>query len=150
MVSTSVVARISEWGSKCLFVPATYLRKHLTDRPILTDQNIYPSQIWFIFFSIYVLLQYHLQVADFLCLRRDVLFLEYDATMRHSLRETFLSMGNLSAYKSSTDSIYFSLMGLSNVQTPSLFNTHLPVPEPLQPRDWKATEMFPWRTHLGR
>ncbi|XP_071809867.1 uncharacterized protein [Asterias amurensis] len=90
------------------------------------------------------------QVADFLCLRRDVLFLEYDSTMRHSLRETFLSMGNLAAYQSSSDSIIFSLTGLSNVQTPSLFNAYLPVPEPLQPRDWKASEIFPWRAHLGR
>ncbi|XP_022108314.1 uncharacterized protein LOC110988792 isoform X2 [Acanthaster planci] len=90
------------------------------------------------------------EVADFLSLRRDVLFLEYDATMRHSLRETFLSMGNHLAYHSSSDSIYFALTGLSNVQMSSVFGAYLPVPEPLQPRDWKAQELFPWRAHLGR
>ncbi|XP_038054173.1 uncharacterized protein LOC119726519 isoform X2 [Patiria miniata] len=90
------------------------------------------------------------EVADFLSLRRDVLFLEYDATMRHSLRETFLSMGNRSAYQNSSDSIFFALAGLSNIQMPSVFSAYLPVPEPLQPRDWKASELFPWRAHLGR
>lgn len=38
-------------------------------------------------------------VAEFLSLRRDVMFLEFDTAVRHSMSDTFLSTGNLQAFK---------------------------------------------------
>jgi hypothetical protein len=37
-------------------------------------------------------------VAKFLSLRRDVMFLEFDAAVRHSMRDTFLATNNKRAY----------------------------------------------------
>ena len=39
------------------------------------------------------------QVCQFLMLRRDVMFLEFDVAVRHSVRDTFLATGNVAAYK---------------------------------------------------
>jgi len=38
-------------------------------------------------------------VGQLLGLRRDVLFLEFDVAVRHSVRDTFLATGNVPAYK---------------------------------------------------
>lgn len=38
------------------------------------------------------------QVFTFLSLRRDVMFLEFEAALRFNLRDTFLGMGNKEAY----------------------------------------------------
>lgn len=38
-------------------------------------------------------------VGQLLALRRDVLFLEFDIAVRHSVRDTFLATGNVPAYK---------------------------------------------------
>ena len=40
-----------------------------------------------------------IQVADFLAKRRDNLFLEFDISISHSVRDTFLSTGNETAYR---------------------------------------------------
>ena len=40
-----------------------------------------------------------IQVADFLAKRRDNLFLEFDISISHSVRDTFLSTGNEAAYR---------------------------------------------------
>ena len=39
------------------------------------------------------------KVADFLAKRRDNMFLEFDISISHSVRDTFLSTGNEAAYK---------------------------------------------------
>ena len=39
------------------------------------------------------------KVGSFLVLRRDVMFLEFDAAVRHCMRETFLATSNVPAYK---------------------------------------------------
>jgi len=38
-------------------------------------------------------------VGQLLSMRRDVIFLEFDVAVRHSVRETFLATGNILAYK---------------------------------------------------
>ena len=38
-------------------------------------------------------------VGQFLTLRRDVMFLEFDVAVRHCMRETFLATNNVAAYK---------------------------------------------------
>jgi len=38
-------------------------------------------------------------VGQLLAMRRDVIFLEFDVAVRHSVRETFLATGNVPAYK---------------------------------------------------
>lgn len=42
---------------------------------------------------------FSLQVADFLAKRRDNMFLEFDVSISHSVRDTFLSTGNEAAYR---------------------------------------------------
>jgi hypothetical protein len=39
------------------------------------------------------------QVSEFMALRRDVMFLELDTAVRHCMADTFLSTGNVQAYK---------------------------------------------------
>ncbi|XP_041457909.1 uncharacterized protein LOC121410103 isoform X2 [Lytechinus variegatus] len=90
------------------------------------------------------------QIADFLSLRRDILFLEFDSSIRYTLRDTLLSTKNVGGYRSVTMNMSSALPALSNVQRPTLYNTYMCVPEPLQPRDSKAQELFPYRTFLGR
>ncbi|XP_076118208.1 uncharacterized protein LOC143085614 isoform X2 [Mytilus galloprovincialis] len=89
-------------------------------------------------------------VGEFLSLRRDVMFLELDTAIRHCMINTFLSTGNITAMKSIQDNVYHALPHLSNVQRPSIFNCHLSVPEPLEPRDIKAKAWYPWRSFCGR
>lgn len=48
------------------------------------------------------------------------------------------------------NNIYHALPNLSNVQRPTLQAVCLSVPEPLEPRDFQARELFPWRSFLGR
>jgi len=38
-------------------------------------------------------------VGQFLTLRREVMFLEFDVAVRHCMRETFLATNNVAAYK---------------------------------------------------
>lgn len=38
-------------------------------------------------------------VGQLLAMRRDVIFLEFDVTVRHSVRDIFLATGNIPAYK---------------------------------------------------
>ncbi|KAJ8301243.1 hypothetical protein KUTeg_020230 [Tegillarca granosa] len=89
-------------------------------------------------------------VAEFLSLRRDVMFLEFDTAVRHSMSDTFLSTGNLQAFKSIQNNIHHALPSLSNIQKATLGACHLNVPEPLEPRDIQARELYPWRAFLGR
>ena len=39
------------------------------------------------------------QVCQFLMLRRDVMYLEFDVAIRHTTCETFLSTGNIASYQ---------------------------------------------------
>ncbi|CAH1785032.1 unnamed protein product [Owenia fusiformis] len=89
-------------------------------------------------------------VGQFLTMRRDIMFLEFDSAVRHSMRDTFLATGNVSAYNAITNNIHFALPGLSNIQRPSIMSTYLNVPEPLEARDFKAQELYPWRSFIGR
>ncbi|XP_061178732.1 uncharacterized protein LOC133187394 [Saccostrea echinata] len=89
-------------------------------------------------------------IADFLAMRRDVMFLEFDTAVRHCMMDTFLSTGNVQSFNSLKNNIYHALPNLSNVQRPTLQAMCLTVPEPLEPRDFQARELFPWRSFLGR
>ncbi|XP_053377209.1 uncharacterized protein LOC123529723 isoform X3 [Mercenaria mercenaria] len=90
------------------------------------------------------------KVSEFMNLRRDVMFLEFDTAVRHCMADTFLSTGNIQAYKSIINNMHHSLPALSNVQRPSLFSMYMNVPEPLESRDLSAKELYPIRTYLGR
>ena len=48
------------------------------------------------------------------------------------------------------NNISHALPTMSNVQRPTLQALCLSVPEPLEPRDFQARELFPWRSFLGR
>jgi len=56
-------------------------------------------------------------VGQLLTLRRDVLFLEFDVAVRHSVRETFLATGNVSAYK-----VHYHQTNNNNNNKPTISN----------------------------
>jgi len=68
--------------SLCCFAVAgtelTEIQKQIDNLPVKTDPQ---------------------SVGQLLALRRDVLFLEFDVAVRHSVRDTFLATGNVPAYK---------------------------------------------------
>ncbi|XP_074676652.1 coiled-coil domain-containing protein 162-like [Strix aluco] len=74
------------------------------------------------------------EVAQLLAIHREVIFLQFDAAIRHRLRETFLSSGNVSAYQSVTDRIYHALPPLSNSVIQSAFASQLRLPQLLDPQ----------------
>ncbi|XP_069344471.1 coiled-coil domain-containing protein 162-like [Eulemur rufifrons] len=88
------------------------------------------------------------QVAQALLLRREVVFLQFDATVRHLIRRTFLVAGNVPAYQSVTDGMYHGLPPLSNSLLKSIFASQLSLPQPLDPRSPEAFVLFPWRASL--
>ncbi|KFQ57442.1 Coiled-coil domain-containing protein 162, partial [Pelecanus crispus] len=88
------------------------------------------------------------EVAQLLAVHREVIFLQFDAAIRHRLRETFLSSGNVSAYQSVTDSIYHALPPLSNSAIQSAFSSQLRLPQLLDPQSCRTLMHFPWRTFL--
>ncbi|NXC44706.1 CC162 protein, partial [Penelope pileata] len=88
------------------------------------------------------------EVAHLLAAHREVMFLQFEAAIRHRLRETFLSSGNVSAYQSITDRIHHALPPLSNSVVPSVFGTQLRLPQLLDPQSCRTLTYFPWRTFL--
>ncbi|KAM6207430.1 coiled-coil domain-containing protein 162-like [Sarcoramphus papa] len=88
------------------------------------------------------------KVAQLLAVHREVIFLQFDAAIRHRLRETFLSSGNVSAYQSVTDRIYHALPPLSNSVIQSAFASQLRLPQLLDPQSCRTLMHFPWRTFL--
>ncbi|XP_054578645.1 coiled-coil domain-containing protein 162-like [Eptesicus fuscus] len=87
------------------------------------------------------------QVSQALLLRREVLFLQFDAAVRHLVR-TFLTAGNAPACQSVTDSLCHGLPPLSNSLVKSIFASQLSLPPPLDPQSLQASVLFPWRTFL--
>ncbi|XP_006840054.1 PREDICTED: coiled-coil domain-containing protein 162-like [Chrysochloris asiatica] len=88
------------------------------------------------------------QVAQALLLRKEVMFLQFDAAVRHLIRTTFLAAGNVSAYQSVTDGMYHGLPPMSNALVKSIFASQLGLPLPLDPQSLQAFVLFPWRTFL--
>ncbi|XP_006881291.1 PREDICTED: coiled-coil domain-containing protein 162-like [Elephantulus edwardii] len=88
------------------------------------------------------------QVAQALLLRREVLFLQFDAAVRHQIRRTFLAAGNVSAYQSVTDGMHHGLPPMSSSLVKSLFSSQLGLPQPLDPRSLQAVVLFPWRAFM--
>ncbi|XP_060112838.1 uncharacterized protein LOC132585047 [Heteronotia binoei] len=89
------------------------------------------------------------EVAQMLSLHREIIFLQFDAAVRHSMRKTFLSSGNVSAYQSVTDSIYHGLPPLSNSIVRSAFASQLLIPQLLDPYGHRTLKLFPWRAFLA-
>uniref|UniRef100_A0A673U0P3 Coiled-coil domain containing 162 n=1 Tax=Suricata suricatta TaxID=37032 RepID=A0A673U0P3_SURSU len=87
-------------------------------------------------------------VSQVLLLRREVIFLQFDAAVRHLIRRTFLAAGNASAYQSVTDGMYHGLPPLSNSLVKSIFASQLSLPQPLDPQSLQASMLFPWRAFL--
>uniref|UniRef100_A0A8C0IC00 CC162 protein n=1 Tax=Bubo bubo TaxID=30461 RepID=A0A8C0IC00_BUBBB len=85
------------------------------------------------------------EVAQLLAIHREVIFLQFDAAIRHRLRETFLSSGNVSAYQSVTDRIYHALPPLSNSVIQSAFASQLRLPQLLDPQSCRVSEACPQR-----
>uniref|UniRef100_A0A2K5IPH5 Coiled-coil domain containing 162 n=1 Tax=Colobus angolensis palliatus TaxID=336983 RepID=A0A2K5IPH5_COLAP len=88
------------------------------------------------------------RVAQGLLLRREVMFLQFDAAVRHLIRRMFLAAGNIPAYQSVTDGMCHGLPALSNCLRKSIFASQLSLPQPLDPRSLQAFELFPWRAFL--
>ncbi|KFQ95636.1 Coiled-coil domain-containing protein 162, partial [Nipponia nippon] len=88
------------------------------------------------------------EVAQLLALHREVIFLQFDAAIRHRLQEAFLSSGNVSAYQSVTDRLYHALPPLSNSVIQSAVASQLRLPQLLDPQSGRTVMHFPWRTFL--
>ncbi|XP_039605696.1 uncharacterized protein si:ch73-242m19.1, partial [Polypterus senegalus] len=89
------------------------------------------------------------EVSKLLQLRREVLFLQFDAAVQHLIREAFLSSGNIESYKAVTDNMSHALPDLSNSLISSIYSSQMNVPEPLFPSGSRAQQMYPWRTFLA-
>ncbi|XP_059838957.1 uncharacterized protein si:ch73-242m19.1 isoform X2 [Hypanus sabinus] len=89
-------------------------------------------------------------VAKFLVLKRDVMFLQFDAAVRHSIREAFLSAGNIAAFQAVTDAMHQALPVMSNSAVSNLYGSLLPLPQPLDARNHQSLALFPWRAFLAR
>ncbi|XP_063079958.1 uncharacterized protein si:ch73-242m19.1 [Engraulis encrasicolus] len=89
-------------------------------------------------------------VGHLLQLRRQVLFLLFDAATRHTIRKTFLSTGNIGAYQSVSDNMGHALPLLSDRLTGSEQSCGLPLPQPLDPHSPQAQRLFPWRWFVSR
>ncbi|XP_062896851.1 uncharacterized protein si:ch73-242m19.1 isoform X1 [Mobula hypostoma] len=89
-------------------------------------------------------------VAKFLVLKRDVMFLQFDAAVRHSIREAFLSAGNTAAFQAVTDGMHQALPAMSNSTVSNLYGSLLPLPQPLDAWNHKSLALFPWRAFLAR
>ncbi|XP_015428202.1 PREDICTED: coiled-coil domain-containing protein 162 [Myotis davidii] len=112
------------------------------------------------------------QVSQALLLRREVMFLQFDAAVRH-LTRTFLTAGNAPAGQSVTDGSCHGLPPLSNALVRSIFASQLSLPPPLDPqspqvakshlrtvemnnkldefslkKEEEASVLFPWRAFL--
>ncbi|KAM9156376.1 coiled-coil domain-containing protein 162-like [Pangshura tecta] len=88
------------------------------------------------------------KVAQLLVIQREVMFLQFDAAVRHVLREVYLSSGNTLAYQRVTDSMHHGLPPLSNSAVRSVFASQLWLPQLLDPRSPTTSTLFPWRTFL--
>uniref|UniRef100_A0A8C4WHW8 Coiled-coil domain-containing protein 162 n=1 Tax=Gopherus evgoodei TaxID=1825980 RepID=A0A8C4WHW8_9SAUR len=88
------------------------------------------------------------KVAQLLIIQREVMFLQFDATVRHVLREVYLSSGNTLAYQKVTDSMHHGLPPLSNSAVRSVFASQLWLPQLLDPRSPMTLTLFPWRAFL--
>ncbi|XP_078256203.1 coiled-coil domain containing 162 [Rhinoraja longicauda] len=89
-------------------------------------------------------------IATLLSLRRDVMFLQFDAAVRHLIREVFLSTGSVAGFQAVTDGMYGALPPMSSSVISSLYSSSLPLPEPLDAWSHKALMLFPWRSFLAR
>ncbi|KAK9411480.1 coiled coil domain-containing protein [Crotalus adamanteus] len=90
------------------------------------------------------------KVSQMLTMLKEVKFLQFEAAVRYSMREAFLSSGNVSAYQSITDNIYHALPPMSNVVFGSAFASQLQIPQLLDPHGQRALMFFPWRTFLAK
>nr|XP_060630300.1 coiled-coil domain-containing protein 162-like [Anolis sagrei ordinatus] len=81
------------------------------------------------------------KVTQMLSIHRELLFLQFDAAVRHSMREAFLSSGNICAYQSITDNIYHGLPPLSNAIVGNLFASQFQLPQPLDPHGRRVSKI---------
>ncbi|XP_063773167.1 uncharacterized protein LOC134909816 isoform X2 [Pseudophryne corroboree] len=89
------------------------------------------------------------EVALLLQFQRDVTILQFDAAVRHLIREALLSSGNVSAFRTTTENMYHGLTALSDSVVRSAFSSQMPVPQPHDPRSHRTFMLYPWRTFLA-
>ncbi|KAF6114522.1 hypothetical protein HJG60_010503 [Phyllostomus discolor] len=88
------------------------------------------------------------QVSQALLLRREVMFLQFDASVRHLIRRTLLTAGNAAAYQPVTDGLDHGLPPLRSSLVKIIFAAQLRLPPPLDPQSPRAFVLFPWRAFL--
>ncbi|KAM7403482.1 hypothetical protein PAMA_004100 [Pampus argenteus] len=87
-------------------------------------------------------------VGRLLQLRRQVVLLQFDAAVRHLIREAFLSSGDMFSYLTVSDNMATALPLLSNINHTDVFSLTLPVPPPLETKACQAQTMYPWRSFI--
>ncbi|KAF7666918.1 hypothetical protein LDENG_00087360 [Lucifuga dentata] len=88
-------------------------------------------------------------VARLLQLRRQIVFLQFDAAVRHLIREAFLSSGDVVSYQSVSDNMANALHLLSDGIRSDTFGPTLPVPRPVDAQGCQAQRMYPWRSFMA-
>ncbi|XP_072266302.1 coiled-coil domain-containing protein 162-like [Pyxicephalus adspersus] len=89
------------------------------------------------------------EVATLLLSRREVMILQFDAAVRHLIRDALLSSGNISAFRTTTENMYHGLIALSDSVVKTAFSSMLPVPQPHDPRSHRTFMLYPWRTFIA-
>eukprot|EP00064_Thunnus_orientalis_P010332 superscaffoldBa00001395_g10358 len=87
-------------------------------------------------------------VSRLLQLRRQVVFLQFDAAVRHLIREAFISSGDIASYQTVSDNMAAALPLLSDSIQTDVFSLTLPVPRPLETKGCQAQTMYPWRSFI--
>ncbi|CAK6966026.1 uncharacterized protein si:ch73-242m19.1 [Scomber scombrus] len=87
-------------------------------------------------------------VGRLLQLRRQVVFLQFDAAVRHLIREAFLSSGDIASYQTVSDNMVAALPLLSDSIQTDVFSLTLPVPRPLETKGCQAQTLYPWRSFI--
>ncbi|KAM7376223.1 hypothetical protein PAMP_005966 [Pampus punctatissimus] len=87
-------------------------------------------------------------VGRLLQLRRQVVLLQFDAAVRHLIRESFLSSGDMFSYFTVSDNMATALPLLSNINQTDVFSLTLPVPRPIETNGCQAQTMYPWRSFI--
>ncbi|XP_053192243.1 uncharacterized protein si:ch73-242m19.1 [Scomber japonicus] len=87
-------------------------------------------------------------VGRLLQLRRQVVFLQFDAAVRHLIREAFLSSGDIASYQTVSDNMVAALPLLSDSIQTDVFSLTLPVPPPLETKGCQAQTLYPWRSFI--
>nr|CAB3228230.1 coiled-coil domain-containing protein 162 [Phallusia mammillata] len=85
-----------------------------------------------------------LKVAEFLTLRKEAMYMQFEAAVRHMVRETFLAMENVEAFSSVTINMQHAFSNMNYKSQGSVSFMHFNLPQPLRADRQDSAKLFPW------